>query len=88
MAVNKFLFPLFLSFFLSVATVQSYFVLKYNAAAVAAATEATDDDGIEGAFDVENEVDDVVQTGVWIGDCFIYTTASNRLQYYAREKKK
>lgn len=28
------------------------------------------------------EVPEVVKTGVWVGDCFIYTSSLNRLNYY------
>lgn len=31
---------------------------------------------------VVGEVSDIVKTGTWIGDCFVYTTAHNRLNYY------
>ena len=25
---------------------------------------------------------EVVKTGIWVGDCFIYTNSANRLNYY------
>ena len=28
------------------------------------------------------EIEDSVKTGIWVGDCFIYTNAVNRLNYY------
>ena len=28
------------------------------------------------------EVPEVVKTGIWVGDCFIYTSSLNRLNYY------
>lgn len=28
------------------------------------------------------EVPEVVKTGLWVGDCFIYTSSVNRLNYY------
>lgn len=31
---------------------------------------------------VLGEVSEVVRTGVWVGDCFIYTSSLNRLNYY------
>lgn len=31
---------------------------------------------------VVGEIEEVVKTGVWVGDCFIYTNAVNRLNYY------
>ena len=40
------------------------------------------EDGIEDAFDVLGEVTESVKTGLWVGDCFIYTNSVNRLNYY------
>ena len=28
------------------------------------------------------EIEEVVKTGLWVGDCFIYTNSVNRLNYY------
>lgn len=28
------------------------------------------------------EISEVVKTGVWVGDCFIFTSSLNRLNYY------
>ena len=68
-----------------IATEESYFVLRYDADKVAAAADQPDkvsEDGIEDAFDVIGEVQEVVKTGLWVGDCFIYTNSVNRLNYY------
>uniref|UniRef100_A0A0N5AKD2 Coatomer subunit beta' n=1 Tax=Syphacia muris TaxID=451379 RepID=A0A0N5AKD2_9BILA len=67
----------------AIAGTESFYVLKYNKEAV----ENTDPsevspDGIEDAFDVIGEQQEVVRTAVWIGDCFIFTTDLNRLNYY------
>ena len=40
------------------------------------------EDGVEDAFDVAGEIPEVVKTGSWVGDCFIYTNTVNRLNYY------
>ena len=40
------------------------------------------EDGIEEAFEVLGEVSESVKTGLWVGDCFIYTNSVNRLNYY------
>ncbi|XP_003746533.1 coatomer subunit beta' [Galendromus occidentalis] len=62
---------------------ESFFILKYNAEAVAQATaDSVGEDGIEDAFDVLGEVSECVKTGIWVGDCFIYTNSVNRLNYY------
>merc|ERR1712117_27404 len=68
-----------------IATEESYFVLRYDAEKVAAAAENPEkvtEDGIEDAFDVLGEVSETVKTGLWVGDCFIYTNSVNRLNYY------
>lgn len=70
----------------AIATEDSYFVLRYDAPAVQAAREAGGDavtqDGIEEAFEVLGEVQESVRTGLWVGDCFIYTNSVNRVNYY------
>ncbi len=68
-----------------IATEESYFVLKFDADAVARAKETNEgisEDGIDEAFDVLGEVQESVKTGLWVGDCFIYTNGVNRLNYY------
>ncbi|XP_065890389.1 coatomer subunit beta'-like [Dysidea avara] len=68
-----------------IASDESYYILKYQPEEVAkcmASREGIDSDGIETAFDVVGEVDEVVKTGKWVGDCFIYTNSVNRLNYY------
>nr|CAG4643737.1 EOG090X01FO [Lepidurus arcticus] len=71
---------------LCICTEDSYFVLKYSSEAVARALEAGQqamtEDGIEDAFEVIGEVQETVKTGMWVGDCFIYTNSVNRLNYY------
>ena len=41
-----------------------------------------EDDGIEAAFDLISEVSEVVRTGIWVGDVFIFTNVANRLNYF------
>lgn len=68
-----------------IATEESYFVLKYNEATINAAKETKEgltEDGFEEAFDVLGENQEIVKTGIWVGDCFIYTNSVNRLNYY------
>ncbi len=68
-----------------VASDDSYYVLKYNAEAVTDAlstNQGIDEDGVEAAFEVLGEIEEVVKTGRWVGDCFIYTNSVNRLNYY------
>lgn len=68
-----------------IATEESFFVLRYLPERVSAAHESKAEmmeDGIEDAFEVLEEVKEVVKTGLWVGDCFIYTSSVNRLNYY------
>ena len=68
-----------------IATEDSYCILKYQPEAVAAAAENPEkvtEDGIEDAFDVLGEVSETVKTGLWVGDCSIYTNSVNRLNSY------
>eukprot|EP00612_Vaucheria_litorea_P000775 CAMPEP_0171457844 /NCGR_PEP_ID=MMETSP0945-20130129/3755_1 /TAXON_ID=109269 /ORGANISM="Vaucheria litorea, Strain CCMP2940" /LENGTH=1008 /DNA_ID=CAMNT_0011983523 /DNA_START=82 /DNA_END=3108 /DNA_ORIENTATION=+ len=63
----------------------SYFVLRYDAAAVSSALQkgAVDsEEGIEEAFDLIGEIAGKVGTGQWVGDCFLYTNEQSRLNYY------
>ena len=39
-------------------------------------------DGYENAFEVVGEITEIVKTGVWVGDCFLFTNNLNRLNYY------
>ncbi|XP_024113944.1 coatomer subunit beta' isoform X3 [Oryzias melastigma] len=70
---------------LCIATEESFFLLRFLPEQISAAQGANDkmtEDGIEDAFEVLGEVQEVVKTGLWVGDCFIYTTSLNRLNYY------
>ncbi len=62
-----------------IATDDSYYVLKYSQTAVNNAMENKDEnmtaDGIEDAFEPLSEIEEVIKTGVWVGDCFIYTNS-------------
>lgn len=61
----------------------AFFVLKFNREEAAAANPDTiGEEGIESAFELQHEVSDKVQGGVWVGDCYVYTNAANRLNYY------
>ncbi|XP_065653479.1 coatomer subunit beta'-like [Hydra vulgaris] len=69
-----------------ITTEESFFILRYSQENVTLAMENKEElvteDGIENAFDVLGEIEEVVKTGIWVGDCFIYTNAVNRLNYY------
>ena len=63
----------------------TYYILRYSPEAVSNATatnQGIDEDGVEAAFEVVGEVAESVKTGLWVGDCFVYTSTVNRLNYY------
>ncbi|XP_074042717.1 coatomer subunit beta' [Leptinotarsa decemlineata] len=66
------------------ATEDSYFILSYDSEQVQKARENNQvaEDGVEAAFDVLGEMNESVRTGLWVGDCFIYTNAVNRINYF------
>ncbi|GFG37833.1 hypothetical protein Cfor_04931 [Coptotermes formosanus] len=67
------------------ATEESYFILKYDSSVVARAHESKEgltEDGVEEAFTFLGETHESVRTGLWVGDCFIYTNSVNRINYY------
>lgn len=67
------------------ATEESFFILRIDIGLIQQVLELKakiEDDGIESAFDVLGEVNETVKTGLWVGDCFIYTNSVNRIQYY------
>lgn len=68
-----------------IATDDSFYILKYSSEAVNKVKQfktPVTEDGIEDAFDVLGEHQECVKTGLWVGDCFIYTNSVNRLNYY------
>mgnify|MGYP001571878758 CR=1 FL=1 len=61
------------------------FVLKYNVVGVQqhfAAAGTTSDDGLDIAFDLVEEVDDKIKHVTWVGDCLVYVTQNDKLNYY------
>ncbi|KIJ69714.1 hypothetical protein HYDPIDRAFT_120671 [Hydnomerulius pinastri MD-312] len=63
----------------------SFYVLRFDRDAYTAKLEGgaeITDEGVEEAFDVVADISDNVKTAKWVGDCFIYTTAGNRLNYF------
>ena len=40
-----------------------------------------DEDGVEAAFEVVTDINESVRGGQWVGDCFVYTNGTNRLNY-------
>ncbi|GMR50177.1 hypothetical protein PMAYCL1PPCAC_20372, partial [Pristionchus mayeri] len=65
-----------------IASEECFYVLRYNGEAFERATEEEiTEDGVEDAFEVIGEQAEAVKTGIWIGDCFVFSTA-NTLKYY------
>uniref|UniRef100_T1GNT3 BPTI/Kunitz inhibitor domain-containing protein n=1 Tax=Megaselia scalaris TaxID=36166 RepID=T1GNT3_MEGSC len=67
------------------ATDDSYYILSVDTGAIVQVLESKqpiEDDGIESAFDVVGEITEQIRTGIWVGDCFIYTNSVNRINYY------
>ncbi|KAK4053418.1 Coatomer subunit beta' [Microbotryomycetes sp. JL201] len=68
----------------AIAGEESFYVLRFDRDAYVQHLESgaeIDDEGVEEAFELEVDIPDVVRTGKWIGDCFVYTTGANRLNY-------
>ncbi|KAF5288983.1 hypothetical protein FQA39_LY03862 [Lamprigera yunnana] len=67
-----------------IATEDSFYILSYDSEEVTKAKEAGEsaEDGVEAAFNVLGEINEAVRTGLWVGDCFIYTNSVNRINYY------
>jgi coatomer subunit beta' len=67
----------------------SFYVLKFSKDAYIVAVQedrVDEDEGVEEAFEVVTDINETVRTGKWVGDCFIYTTSTNRLNYLVGEQ--
>jgi len=67
----------------TIACEDSFYVLRFSREAYVEATQAgqIEEDGVEAAFEVITDISESVRTGEWVGDCFIYTNSTNRLNY-------
>lgn len=61
----------------------SCYILRFSREAFQDAVQSgqVDDDGVEAAFEVITDISESVKTGEWVGDCFLYTNSTNRLNY-------
>jgi len=61
----------------------TFYVLRFDRDEYVAATQngTVEEDGVEAAFEVITDINETVRTGEWVGDCFIYTNSTNRLNY-------
>ncbi|KAF9195876.1 hypothetical protein BGZ50_003137 [Haplosporangium sp. Z 11] len=69
---------------MTIACKDSFYVLRYNRQAYSQFVEAggqVGEEGVEEALEFVSEIPETVQTGSWVGDCFIYTNTANRLNY-------
>ena len=65
--------------FVAVVLDENYFILQFNLEAVGK-TEA-DEDGYPEAFELKYEILENITSGMWLSDCFVYTTQSNKINY-------
>jgi coatomer subunit beta' len=63
-------------------------VLRFSREAYdeALASGAVEEDGVEAAFEVITDQPESVTSGSWVGDCFVYGTSTNRLNYLVGDK--
>lgn len=61
----------------------TFYVLRFSRENYVEAAQSgqVEDDGVESAFEVITDISESVRTGEWVGDCFIYTNSTNRLNY-------
>ncbi|KAI9655862.1 MAG: Coatomer subunit beta' [Trizodia sp. TS-e1964] len=62
---------------------ETFYVLRYSRENYIAAVQSgeAEEDGVESAFEIITDINESVRTGEWVGDCFIYTNSTNRLNY-------
>ncbi|CCE33493.1 hypothetical protein E4U22_000281 [Claviceps purpurea] len=67
----------------AIACEDSCYVLRFSRENFIEASQSgqVEEDGVESAFEVITDISESVRTGEWVGDCFLYTNSSNRLNY-------
>ncbi|CAM5998694.1 unnamed protein product [Sphagnum balticum] len=68
-----------------IACAETYYVLKFDRGLVSTALASgsiNPEEGVEGSFELDCSIPDRVRTGQWIGDCFLYTNNSGKMQYF------
>ncbi|KND92284.1 Coatomer subunit beta' [Tolypocladium ophioglossoides CBS 100239] len=67
----------------AIACEDTFYVLRFSRENYVDAVQAgqVEEDGVEAAFEVITDISETVRTGEWVGDCFIYTNSTNRLNY-------
>lgn len=68
---------------MTLACEDAFYVLRYSREAYIEGLNngEADEDGVEAAMELVATVNETVRTGEWVGDCFIYTNSTNRLNY-------
>ncbi|KAM4058805.1 coatomer WD associated domain-containing protein [Hirsutella rhossiliensis] len=68
---------------IAIACDDTFYVLRFSRENYVEAVQAgqVNEDGVEAAFEVITDISESVRTGEWVGDCFIYTNSTNRLNY-------
>jgi coatomer subunit beta' len=66
----------------------TFYVLRFSREAYEAgvANGDVDEDGVEAAFELLTDQAEKATSGCWVGDCFVYTTSTNRLNYLVGDK--
>jgi len=67
-----------------IACQETAYVLTYDAAKVASALatgKASEQEGVEGSFELLYELNETITSGKWVGDCFLYCNNSGKLNY-------
>ncbi|PHH78124.1 hypothetical protein CDD82_3197 [Ophiocordyceps australis] len=67
----------------AIACEDAFYVLRFSREEYVEAVQngQVEEDGVESAFEVITDISESVRTGEWVGDCFIYTNSTNRLNY-------
>ncbi|KAG5948270.1 hypothetical protein E4U53_006326 [Claviceps sorghi] len=67
----------------AIACEDSCYVLRFSRENYIEAVQSgqVEEDGVESAFEVITDINESVRTGEWVGDCFLYTNSTNRLNY-------
>ncbi|RFU78382.1 coatomer subunit beta [Trichoderma arundinaceum] len=68
---------------IAIACEDTFYVLRFSRENYVEAVQSgqVEEDGVESAFEVITDINETIRTGEWVGDCFIYTNSTNRLNY-------
>lgn len=65
-----------------IATREAFYHLTFNRDKMEETlSQGRSEDGVDEAFVLEAEIQEVVRSGQWVGDCFLYVSKSGRLNY-------